>query len=78
MLRKDIPDFSGRINKAGGAYRTDYGEIRVGWERKGDCIIYSCEVPTAVRARVEFPQGTIVRQENNKYILRCENVSDQN
>lgn len=78
VLLRPYPDFSGRINKAGGAYRTDYGEIRVGWERKGDCIIYNCEVPPAVRARVEFPQGTVVRQENNKYILRCENVSDQN
>ncbi|MBQ8510878.1 MAG: family 78 glycoside hydrolase catalytic domain [Clostridia bacterium] len=48
-------NWSGKITHAHGHYDTAHGRIAVEWERKGDTIVYTAEVPAGIDVTFAFP-----------------------
>ncbi|MBQ6019844.1 MAG: family 78 glycoside hydrolase catalytic domain [Clostridia bacterium] len=56
------PNFISALSFAEAAYRAPAGEVRVRWERTGECVDLSVSLPDGVTAEVVFPDGTRTAQ----------------
>ena len=65
------PVVGGSLTWAEGSYKTRYGVIRSRWERDGEKILYSCEVPENTTAHLTLPDGKTVTLPGGSYTFNC-------
>ncbi len=70
VLLQPSPDFSGKINRAEGSYKTAAGEISVRWERRGDAVYYTYNAPASLKVEVEVKGLTAEKLSENEYVFR--------
>ncbi len=70
VILQPFPDFSGKVNKAEGSYKTASGEIFVRWERRGDCVYYSYTAPVSMTVKLQLDGLTAEKISENEFLLR--------
>lgn len=58
-----MPKPGGHFSWAKAEYRSIYGTVESGWEKKDDGFAFTVTVPSGCRASVKLPDGTTFRQE---------------
>lgn len=56
-----IIDTSGKITSACGHYDTDFGRIRVNWEKTGNCYKYEVSIPAGIEYEFDFNDMKVVK-----------------